>query len=67
MSRYQSQIQVLNEDYRRKAGTNGFNTSPIGADARIEFYLATTDPDGKPTTGITRTLLRQEIVVQCVR
>ncbi|GAB3803254.1 hypothetical protein GCM10028819_32890 [Spirosoma humi] len=49
-----SQIQVLNEDYRRKEGTNGFNTSPIGADAHIEFYLATTDPEGKATNGITR-------------
>ncbi|MFD2936523.1 M43 family zinc metalloprotease [Spirosoma flavum] len=49
-----SQIQVLNEDYRRKEGTNGYNTSAIGADARIEFFLATTDPDGNFTTGITR-------------
>ena len=49
-----SQIQVLNEDYRRVAGTNGSNTNPIGADARIEFYLATTDPNGAATTGITR-------------
>ena len=49
-----SQVQVLNEDYRRQAGTNGFNTSPIGADAGIEFYLATVDPNGQPTTGITR-------------
>lgn len=49
-----SQIQVLNEDYRRQPGTNGYNTSPIGADANLEFYLATTDPNGQPTTGITR-------------
>lgn len=49
-----SQIQVLNEDYRRQPGTNGFNASPIGADAGIEFFLATTDPNGQPTTGITR-------------
>lgn len=49
-----SQIQVLNEDYRRKPGTNGYNTSPIGADARIEFFLARTDPSGNQTTGITR-------------
>lgn len=49
-----SQIQVLNEDYRRQAGTNGYNTEAIGADARIEFYLATTDPNGNPSTGITR-------------
>ncbi len=50
----QSQIQVLNEDYRRQPGTSGFNTSPIGADAGIEFYLATVDPNGQPTNGITR-------------
>ncbi|QDK79847.1 T9SS type A sorting domain-containing protein [Spirosoma sp. KCTC 42546] len=49
-----SQIAVLNEDYRRKAGTKGYNTSPIGADAGIEFFLATKDPYGQPTTGITR-------------
>ena len=49
-----SQIQVLNEDYRRQPGTNGYNTSPIGADAQIEFYLATVDPNGQPTNGITR-------------
>ncbi len=49
-----SQIQVLNEDYRRKPGTNGFNTSPIGADTRIEFFLAPADPNGQPSSGITR-------------
>ena len=49
-----SQIQVLNEDYRRQTGTNGYNTSAIGADAGLEFYLATTDPDGNSSTGITR-------------
>jgi hypothetical protein len=50
-----SQLQVLNEDYRRAAGTNGFNTDPVGADLEIEFFLATRDPDGNPSTGITRT------------
>lgn len=49
-----SQIQVLNEDYRRQPGTNGFNTSAIGADAKIEFFLAKTDPKGQPSNGITR-------------
>ncbi|MFN8347170.1 MAG: M43 family zinc metalloprotease [Spirosomataceae bacterium] len=48
------QIRVLNEDYRRKTGTRGFNNNPVGADTGIEFYLATIDPDGKATTGITR-------------
>ena len=49
-----SQIQVLNEDYRRQPGTNGFNTNPVGADARIEFFLADNDPGGRPSNGITR-------------
>ncbi|MDT0605954.1 zinc metalloprotease [Croceitalea rosinachiae] len=40
----QSQIEVLNEDFRRISGTNGFNSD--GVDTEIEFYLATTDPNG---------------------
>ena len=43
----QSQIEVLNEDFRRKEGTNGFNDHPDGADTEIEFYLATQDPNGR--------------------
>ena len=50
-----SQVRVLNEDYRRKTGTNGFNSNPIGADLEIEFELALKDPKGNVTTGITRT------------
>lgn len=50
-----SQIDVLNEDYRRQANTNGFNDDPIGADVEIEFQLARFDENGCPTTGITRT------------
>lgn len=42
----ESQLEVLNEDFRRKAGTPGFNTDPVGADAGIEFCLALTAPDG---------------------
>lgn len=49
-----SQITVLNQDYRKKVGTNGYNTSSVGADMNIEFYLATTDPNGNSSTGITR-------------
>jgi hypothetical protein len=45
-----SQITVLNEDFRAIAGTPG---AP-GTDTMIEFYLATTDPSGAPTTGIRR-------------
>lgn len=50
----QSQIRILNEDYRRKTGTLGFNTNPAGADMEIEFKLALADPEGFPTTGIVR-------------
>ena len=49
-----SQIRVLNEDFRRKEGTRGFNTNPDGGDARIEFVLAKTSPDGLATDGIVR-------------
>ncbi len=46
------QIAVLNEDFRAIAGTLGEN----GTDCMIQFYLAQFDPDGDPTTGITRTV-----------
>jgi len=42
-----SQIQVLNEDFRRMQGTRGYNDDPAGADAGIEFYLAEYGPDGE--------------------
>lgn len=52
----QSQIQVLNEDYRKVAGTpGGSSTNPIAVDTNIEFYLANKDPDGQNSNGITRT------------
>ncbi|MCP4440958.1 MAG: T9SS type A sorting domain-containing protein [Aureispira sp.] len=50
----QSQIDVLNEDYRKEAGTPGYNSHPDGADIGIEFVLANRDPNGNVTTGITR-------------
>ena len=49
-----SQITTLNNDYRKKSGTRGFNTNPVGADANIEFALAVRDPNGNPTNGIDR-------------
>lgn len=42
----QSQIDVLNEDFRRMSGTAGFNTDSVGADTEIEFCLAYRAPDG---------------------
>ncbi len=46
----QSQIDVLNEDFQALAGTPGSQGSP-GA---IRFRLATANPDGQATSGITR-------------
>jgi len=52
----QSQIDVLNEDFRRKTGTNGENSNPDGADVEIEFCLAIVDTNGNylPEPGIHR-------------
>jgi hypothetical protein len=53
-----SQIEVLNRDFRADNGDLGTVPEPFtGAvdDADIEFALATTDPDGAATDGITRT------------
>ena len=45
----QSQIDILNEDFRAMAGSLGED----GNDAMITFHLATEDPSGAPTNGIT--------------
>lgn len=54
----QSQIDVLNEDFRKILGSNGHNTDPVGADTQIEFCLAQRRPDGSAfpagSTGINR-------------
>ncbi len=53
-----SQIAVLNEDFRR-LNADRFNTpsdfTSVAADVQIEFCLASVDPQGNTTTGITRT------------
>ncbi|MEO8274977.1 MAG: M43 family zinc metalloprotease [Thermoanaerobaculia bacterium] len=45
-----SQIAILNEDYGALPGSPG----AAGVDSGIRFALATVDPAGQPTTGITR-------------
>ena len=53
----QSQIDVLNQDFRRTNADIGQVPAvwqSVAADARVEFFLATVDPDGNPTNGITR-------------
>ena len=53
------QIDILNRDFTR-TNADTINLRPvfgsmIAADANIRFHLATTDPQGQSTTGITRT------------
>lgn len=53
-----SQIDVLNKDFRAKNDDISKVPEPFKnliGDAHIEFILATTDPQGRPTNGITRT------------
>lgn len=50
-----SQINVMNQDYRRLAGTpGGANSTGLAVDVEINFCLAQTDPNGNLTTGIIR-------------
>jgi hypothetical protein len=54
----QSQIDVLNQDFRMTNADIGQVPTvwqSVAADAQVEFVLATTDPQGNPTAGITRT------------
>ena len=55
-----SQITVMNNDYRRMAGTPVFNDSAVGADTMIQFALAKSDPNGNPTNGVNHVNLCQE-------
>jgi hypothetical protein len=57
-SQIKSQIDVLNLDFRKKnpdASRVPAAFAQFAADARIEFELASSDPNGNPTNGITRT------------
>lgn len=52
-----SAIEVLNEDYRRKNADTVKTPAwarPVAADMQVEFILATLDPSGNPSSGITR-------------
>jgi hypothetical protein len=52
-----SQIDALNRDFRR-LNADTINTpslfKPLAADIKIEFALATADPNGRATTGVVR-------------
>lgn len=56
MAQIQSQIDVLNEDYRalnQIVLPDYFDS--LKADIGVEFCLASVDPNGNPTDGVTRT------------
>ena len=53
-----SQVDALNDAFNRE-NDDTVNTreifKPVAGNARIRFHLATEDPDGNPSNGITRT------------
>ncbi|MCA0448059.1 MAG: T9SS type A sorting domain-containing protein [Bacteroidetes bacterium] len=57
-SRIFEQLDVINQCFRRKAGSIGdgprIGDGADGIDSKIEFFLAQKDPNGLPTTGIRR-------------
>jgi len=49
------QLRILNEDFRKMAGTNGgSSTNPLAVDMEFEFRLAQFDPNGERHDGINR-------------
>ncbi|WP_373493907.1 M43 family zinc metalloprotease, partial [Aquiflexum sp.] len=57
MQQIESQIRVLNEDFRRMnpdAIQTPVEFLPVAADAHVEFVLAKQDPLGRPTDGVVR-------------
>lgn len=60
----ESQIKVLNQDFRRlndDRSRTPHDFTSVAADAKIEFQLACRDEKNQPTTGITRTFAGQEV------
>lgn len=53
VAQIQSQLDVLNEDFRR-TNPDADNSWSQAADTEIQFCLATVDPNGNATSGITR-------------
>lgn len=57
MAQIESQIDVLNEDFRR-LNADAINTpvafQSVASDVEIEFYLACIDPNGNSTNGVVR-------------
>lgn len=59
-----SQIEALTEDFRRMNADTNLTPDeflPVAADIEVEFCIAHKDPEGYPTTGITRTPTDKEV------
>jgi len=57
LEQVQSQIAVLNQDFRRTNEDQAFTQKEfrkVAADTKIQFQLARRDPRGKPTDGVNR-------------
>ena len=57
LAQIQSQINVLNEDFRRlnaDASNTPSDFQSVASDSEFEFVLACVDPNGNPTNGIVR-------------
>lgn len=62
MDHIMSQIDVLNEDFRAlNADVNGVPNVFTAGDSEIEFCLASVDPNGNPTDGVTRYATNQSM------
>lgn len=55
-----SQVEALNNSFRRVIGTPGYNENTPGVDTEIQFCLAQRDPDGNATNGINRIEIDRE-------
>ncbi|MEN0006291.1 MAG: M43 family zinc metalloprotease, partial [Bacteroidota bacterium] len=70
LPRILSQINVMNDDFRRFNADAGNTPSVFDAvDAQIQFCLASVDPQGNPTDGITRfptnlNLINNEVAIK---
>lgn len=57
-ARITQQLEILNEDFRRQNPDVNLTPQeflPVAADTEINFVMASRDPEGLPTSGITRT------------
>jgi hypothetical protein len=57
-----NQVDVLNKAFRKLHADTANTRSifkPLSTDTEIQFHLATKDPQGNPTTGITRTVSKR--------